>query len=130
MSCGDPHETDCSEVLAEVWLFLDNECDHERRGLLKRHLEECGPCLEEFGIEEHLKALLARKCGGDHAPDAFKQRLRESIRDIMMRQAVLGAEVTVQEDDDGTIVEVRTTETRTTEVRTSIESHDWVSRER
>ena len=27
MSCGKPHETDCTEVLAEVWLFLDNECD-------------------------------------------------------------------------------------------------------
>ena len=23
MSCGKPHETDCAEVLAEVWLFLD-----------------------------------------------------------------------------------------------------------
>ena len=32
MSCGEPHETDCTEVLAEVWLFLDNECDGERRG--------------------------------------------------------------------------------------------------
>jgi len=27
MSCGEPHETDCSEVLAEVWLLLDNEVD-------------------------------------------------------------------------------------------------------
>ena len=26
MSCGKPHETDCAEVLAEVWLFLDHEC--------------------------------------------------------------------------------------------------------
>lgn len=124
MSCGNPHETDCREVLGEVWLFLDDECDQERRRLLKRHLDECGPCLEEFGIEGHLKALLARKCGGDHAPDGFKQRLRESIRDIMMRQAVLGAEVTVEQDDDGTIVEVRTSE-----VRTSVESRGRVSRE-
>ena len=30
MSCGEHHETDCSEVLAEVWLFLDHECDSER----------------------------------------------------------------------------------------------------
>ncbi len=95
MSCGDPHETDCRQVLAELWLFLDNECDRERRALLQRHLDECGPCFEEFGLEEHLKALLARKCRGDHAPDALKQRLRESIREIMVRQDVLGVEVTV-----------------------------------
>ncbi|MGH3911971.1 MAG: mycothiol system anti-sigma-R factor [Pseudonocardiaceae bacterium] len=126
MSCGDPHETRCSEVLAEVWLFLDNECNHERRELLRRHLEECGPCLEEFGLEEHLKALLARKCGGDHAPDTLKRRIRE----IMMRQAVLGAEVTVEQGQDGTVVEVRTEVEIRTEVRTELDSHAWVSRER
>ena len=120
MSCGDPHDTNCREVLGELWLFLDNECNHERRELLKRHLEECRPCLEEFGLDEHLKALLARKCGGDHAPDALKQRLRQSIREIMMRQAVLGAEVSVERSDDGTVVEVAI----------SVESHAWPSAER
>jgi mycothiol system anti-sigma-R factor len=108
MSCGDPHDTDCSEVLAELWMFLDNECDHQRRELLRRHLDECGPCLEEFGLEEHLKALLARKCRGDHAPDALRHRLRQSIHEIMLRQAVLGAEVIVQRGDDGAVVEVST----------------------
>ncbi|MGH3887072.1 MAG: mycothiol system anti-sigma-R factor [Pseudonocardiaceae bacterium] len=119
MSCGDPHETDCSEVLAELWLFLDNECNRQRRELLQRHLDECGPCLAELGLDNHLKALLARKCGGDHAPDALKQRLRQSIREIMLRQAVL-AEVTVERGDDGTVVEVAT----------SIESHARLSPER
>jgi mycothiol system anti-sigma-R factor len=119
MSCGDPHDTDCNEVLAELWLFLDNECDHQRRELLRRHLDECGPCLEEFGLEEHLKALLARKCGGDHAPDALRNRLRQSIREIMLRQAVLGAEVIVKQGDDGAIVEVSTV----------VESHAWLSTE-
>jgi mycothiol system anti-sigma-R factor len=80
MSCGEHHETDCSEVLAEVWLFLDRECDQKRRQLLEQHLDECSPCLEQFGIEEHLKVLLARKCGGEHAPDSLKQRLRDQIR--------------------------------------------------
>ena len=119
MSCGNPHEIDCREVLGELWLFLDNECNHERRELLKRHLEECRPCLEELGLDEHLKALLARKCGGDHAPDALKQRLRQSIREIMMRQ-VLGAEVSVERSDDGTVVEVAI----------SVERHAWPAPER
>jgi mycothiol system anti-sigma-R factor len=79
MSCGKPHETDCSEVLAEVYLFLDHECDEKRQHLLKTHLEECHPCLEQYGIEEHLKDLLARKCGGEHAPEELKQRLRARL---------------------------------------------------
>lgn len=104
MSCGDPHETDCSEVLAEVWLFLDAECDDDRRALLAHHLDECAPCLAEYGLEEKLKKLLAAKCGGEQAPAA----LREQIRVAVMRQA----EVTVAEDADGhtrTTVEMRTT---------------------
>ena len=96
MSCGKPHETDCSEVLAEVWLFLDHECDTGRRELLEKHLDECSPCLEQFGIEEHLKVLLARKCGGEHAPEALKQRLREKIRKTVVEQA----SVTVRDGTD------------------------------
>jgi mycothiol system anti-sigma-R factor len=96
MSCGGPHETDCSEVLAEVWLFLDHECDQRRRELLEQHLDECSPCLEQFGIDEHLKVLLARKCGGEHAPDALKQRLRDQIRKTVVDQRG----VTVQDRSD------------------------------
>ncbi|MDQ4104064.1 MAG: mycothiol system anti-sigma-R factor [Actinomycetota bacterium] len=120
MSCGDPHETDCREVLAQLWLFLDNECNQERRELLQRHLDECGPCLAELGLDEHLKALLARKCRGEHAPDALKQRLRQSIRDIMIRQSTMSVEVSVERKSDGTVVEVST----------SSESRVWLSNER
>ena len=86
MSCGKPHETDCSQVIAEVWLLLDHECSAERRRKLEQHLDECGPCLEQYGLEEHLKALLARKCGGEHAPDALKEKLRASFRQIVVQQ--------------------------------------------
>jgi mycothiol system anti-sigma-R factor len=104
MSCGEPHETDCSQVLAEVWLFLDNECDGRQRQLLAQHLDECRGCLAEYGLEEKLKKLLATKCGGEQAPAA----LREQIRTAVLREA----EVTVAESADGTTftrVEVRTT---------------------
>jgi mycothiol system anti-sigma-R factor len=92
MSCGKPHETDCAEVLAEVWLFLDHECDNQRRKVLEKHLDECSPCLERYGIEEHLKELLARKCGGDMAPAELKQRLRDSIRKTVAEQTDLDVE--------------------------------------
>ena len=106
MSCGDHHDTDCAEVLAEVWLFLDHECDQGRRELLAQHLDECGPCLAEYGIDEKLKALLAAKCGGDKAPPALRDRLRQQIRVAVREQAT----VTVQSGADGvttTTVEVR-----------------------
>jgi mycothiol system anti-sigma-R factor len=104
MSCGEPHETSCEDVLAEVWLFLDNECDREQRQVLQQHLDECGHCLERYGIEEHIKELLHRKCGGEHAPLELRDRLRASIREAVLRQA----DVTVERGPEGTSVEVRT----------------------
>ena len=41
-----------SEVLAEVWLYLDGECDKERRAVLVQHLDECSPCLAEYGLDD------------------------------------------------------------------------------
>ncbi|MDQ2707015.1 MAG: mycothiol system anti-sigma-R factor [Actinomycetota bacterium] len=105
MSCGDDHEAHCQDVLAEVWLFLDHECDQARRELLRRHLEECNPCLAAYGIEEKLKQLLARKCGGEHAPDGLRARLRDQIRSAVLEQA----EVTIEHGPSGTSVEVRRT---------------------
>lgn len=103
MSCGKPHETDCAAVLAEVWLLLDDECSIDRRRKLEQHLDECGPCLEQYGLEEHLKELLARKCGGEHAPDTLKQKLRASIRQVVVEQGPLGLTLDIQQ----TRVEVR-----------------------
>jgi mycothiol system anti-sigma-R factor len=103
MSCGEHHETDCSEVLSEVYLFLDHECDEKRKELLQTHLEECHPCLEQYGIEEHLKALLARKCGGEHAPEELRRRLRARL----------------YQTTDQTTLEVEVTTTVTTRTETS-----------
>ena len=88
MSCGDPHETDCRDVLAEVYLYLDLECTDDRRNLIRDHLEECSPCLREYGIEQEVKALVARCCGAETAPMELKQRLR-----LRLAELVLDAEV-------------------------------------
>ncbi|WP_412540352.1 mycothiol system anti-sigma-R factor [Longispora sp. K20-0274] len=73
---------DCREVLAEVYLYLDLECDEGRRGLIQTHLDECSPCLREFGIEQEVKALVARCCGGESAPTELRDRLRLRIEEI------------------------------------------------
>jgi mycothiol system anti-sigma-R factor len=110
MSCGNHHDTDCSEVLAEVWLFLDNECDDSRRSALAQHLDECSPCLAQYGLEEKVKALLASKCGGEHAPDGLKSRLREKLRFAVLQESSVTVEsVTVESDASGTTVELRST---------------------
>lgn len=80
MSESLPENLDCSAVIADVWLFLDNECDEATRARLQRHMTGCTACLSTYGIEEQLKVLLGRKCGGEHAPEGLRQRLSVEIR--------------------------------------------------
>lgn len=80
---GAHQDTDCSEVLGEVYLYLDLECDERRRDLIRTHLDECRPCLQEYGIEHEVKALVSRCCGGEKAPDALRERLRAKITEIV-----------------------------------------------
>ncbi len=84
MSCGKHHETDCSEVLSEVYLYLDLECSEDRRTLIRTHLDECHPCLREYGIEQEVKALVARCCGAEKAPTELRERLRLKLNDLTL----------------------------------------------
>ena len=79
MSCGEHHETDCAEVLAEVYLYLDLECSEDRRLLIQKHLDDCSGCLREFGIEREVKQLVGRCCGDERAPGDLRDRLRSKL---------------------------------------------------
>ncbi|MBI1757814.1 MAG: mycothiol system anti-sigma-R factor [Actinobacteria bacterium] len=85
MSCGSPHKMSCSDVIAEVFLFIDGEATEQRRALIHRHLDECSPCLREYGIEEEVKALVHRTCGGDRAPESLRQRVRVRLSEVVMQ---------------------------------------------
>jgi mycothiol system anti-sigma-R factor len=79
VSCGNAHEIDCGQILNEVYLFLDLECADDRRSAIQHHLDECSPCLRQYGIEQEVKVLVARCCGSDRAPDDLRARLRAKI---------------------------------------------------
>jgi anti-sigma factor (TIGR02949 family) len=81
MSCGNPHETDCSEVLAHVYEYLDGEMPADDRKTFKQHLDECSPCLREYGIEEDVKRLVKRSCT-DPAPIDLRARVLAKIAGI------------------------------------------------
>ena len=81
MSCGNPHDTDCSEVLDKVYTFLDGELDERRRSDIRQHLDECGPCLKEYHLERTVKALVARSCP-EQAPEQLREKVLLRIREV------------------------------------------------
>jgi mycothiol system anti-sigma-R factor len=101
VSCGKPHETPCSEVLEDVYVYLDQEADGVSTAKIKQHLEECSPCLQEFGIEQEVKALVARCCGQESAPDSLRQRLRATLAQVVVTDQQTTVEVTTVEIREG-----------------------------
>ena len=84
MSCGDPHETPCSEVLEQVYLYLDGEDDEHTHQHVRIHLDECAPCLRQYGLEQAVKSLVARCCGGDPAPSDLRDRVLVRIQQVRL----------------------------------------------
>ena len=101
---GEPIEiSSCDDVLSHVFEFLDHETTDERRGLIAEHLDECSPCLRQFGIEQEFKALVRRRCGGDKPPSGLRDRIKMQL-------------TTASVEGDGTKVETeRLTVERTTD---------------
>jgi mycothiol system anti-sigma-R factor len=81
MSCGKPHEVPCTEVLDRIYEYIDGELDPERRHEIKHHLDECSPCLQEFGLEEAVKAVVKRSCS-DPAPPELRAKVLVRIASV------------------------------------------------
>ena len=83
MSCGKPHETPCTEVLALVYNYLDGELDKDGCSEVKDHLEECGHCLREYGLEEAVKKLVHKSCGCDPVPEDLRDKVLARIQKVI-----------------------------------------------
>lgn len=81
MSCGHPHDVDCRDVLDRVYAYLDGELHDADCVEIRRHLDECAPCLREFGLEQELKKLVQRCCGHDAAPEELRAKVMARIEE-------------------------------------------------
>ena len=82
MSCGNPHETDCSEVLDRVYEYLDNEMEELDCAKIRQHLDECGPCLKQYDLDLALKALIRRSCACEPAPQEQRTKILTRITTV------------------------------------------------
>ncbi|MET9466687.1 mycothiol system anti-sigma-R factor [Streptomyces sp. NPDC006544] len=96
MSCGDPHETECSEVLDHLYEFLDHEMPDSDCTKFETHFGECNPCLEKYGLEQAVKKLVKRCCGSDDVPSDLRSKVMGRIELIRSGQAVPDHDVTAE----------------------------------
>jgi mycothiol system anti-sigma-R factor len=85
VSCGDPHETNCADVLERVYEYLDGEMGDLDLAKIRQHLEECRPCLDQYDVDVALKALVRRSCGCEQAPAELRRRILVRISEYSLR---------------------------------------------
>ena len=72
----------CREVLERAYLFLDGEILSEaERVEIETHLEDCAPCLEQYGYERETVVVLARLRGKTQCPDELRSRIANLLSD-------------------------------------------------
>ena len=71
---------DCRVTLEKAYLFLDREGLSEQERIdIQIHLEKCRPCLERYGLEGEVTALLARLRGRETCPERVRERIKNLI---------------------------------------------------
>jgi mycothiol system anti-sigma-R factor len=82
VSCGNPHETPCSEVIERMFSYIDGELGEREVHQIKVHLTECAPCMSEHDVDAMVKKLVQRSGGGEVAPDDLRERIMVSITQV------------------------------------------------
>jgi mycothiol system anti-sigma-R factor len=67
-------EIDCSEVVRDLYFFLDGEITEAMRQRIKIHLDDCSPCLEAFDFEAELRQMISLRCR-EEPPAEFRARI-------------------------------------------------------
>jgi anti-sigma factor (TIGR02949 family) len=77
---GSPGGVDCGDVLTRLPAFLDGEMSVTEAASFRVHVDACSPCLEELGIDQVVKSLVGRCCGGEAAPDQLRSKVVAELR--------------------------------------------------
>jgi mycothiol system anti-sigma-R factor len=84
-----PGNIDCDDVLKDLYLYLDDESDPQLKNRIRQHLDGCAPCLKQYGLEQDVRSLVTRCCGGDQAPQSLHERIRLRITELSVETAHL-----------------------------------------
>ena len=80
MSC-DADDADCAQALARVYEYLDGELSPADLDKIREHIDDCGPCLQQYDLDIALKALVRRSCQ-ESAPADLRERIMVKLTEI------------------------------------------------
>ncbi len=80
MSCDGP---DCEKALQNLYMFIDQEIDGASCDEIQSHLDGCAACLNEYELEQVVKAIVGRSCT-EVAPEPLREKVLYRIRSVQI----------------------------------------------
>ena len=84
MTSDEHDDLDCSRARLQLYEYLDGEMAPEDIDKIREHLAHCGPCLQEYDLDQTLKALIRRSCSCEAAPRQLRTQILARITTIKM----------------------------------------------
>ena len=72
-------DPECAHALDRIYEFLDQELDSASGDAIRAHLAACEPCLDRFDVEQAVKTLVHRTCGGEQAPSHLRAKVLSQL---------------------------------------------------
>jgi mycothiol system anti-sigma-R factor len=69
----------CKEAVDRLNEYLDNELDNATAVQIKKHLDICRLCCDQFEFEKTLKDLVHKCCSQARAPILLKEKILDSL---------------------------------------------------
>ncbi len=69
----------CREAVRKLYDYIDNELDNATTEKIKRHLELCRLCCDQFEFERTMKELVHKCCESSKAPAALKDKISKCL---------------------------------------------------
>ena len=69
----------CREAVDKLNEYIDNELDGASAEKIKKHLDLCRLCCDQFELEKSLKDLVQKCCESAKAPDLLKEKILKSL---------------------------------------------------
>lgn len=71
---------DCDDCLEKLYVFLDTELSEGELTSVRKHLEGCDDCDDNFVFEERFLEQLRECCTSDVAPEELRKRVIAKLR--------------------------------------------------
>ena len=69
----------CGHVISSVWDYLDDEIDADRKRQIRRHLEACDHCRDQYTFEGAFLRSVSRILNDETDYDSLRRRVETAL---------------------------------------------------